>query len=68
MRCFTPLVLRFKERREYLGISNKKVAKIFGMDTHTISNWELGKHQPSAENSKKIELFLNIKKQVIPAL
>jgi transcriptional regulator with XRE-family HTH domain len=52
------LILRLKERREYMGISSKQIAIRFGVNTHSVTNWELGKHKPSAENIKKIELFL----------
>ena len=52
------LGLRLRERREYLGISIRRIAEIIQVDVHTISQWENEQQIPSAIKSERLHRFL----------
>ncbi len=56
-----PVVGRLRERREYLGLPIKAVAKMIGCDPCTIAYWERGEHEPTKSSVAKIEGFLRSK-------
>jgi len=41
-----------------MGLFQKNVAKIIGVSTDTITNWEKGRTKPSLKNLGKIMQFL----------
>lgn len=51
---------RLRERREYHGLSIKKLAKILATDPCTIAYWERGEHKPTKSSLAKIRTFLHL--------
>ena len=49
---------RIRARRLDLGLLQKDVARIIGVTTDTITNWEKGRNQPIHWNYLKISKFL----------
>ncbi len=43
-----------------MGLYQKDVAKIIGVSTDTITNWEKGRTKPCKKNFEQIERFLEI--------
>jgi DNA-binding XRE family transcriptional regulator len=52
---------RIKKRRFDLGLYQKDVAKVVGVDVNTITLWEKGRTKPSRGVLLKIEVFLSNK-------
>jgi DNA-binding XRE family transcriptional regulator len=52
---------RIKKKRMDMGLFQKDVAKIIGVSTDTIINWEKGRTKPCRKNTRKIGLFLERK-------
>ena len=52
---------RLKVRREYLGLSLKRLSMILGADPDTIAGWENELHEPSNRHLKRIRLFMSRK-------
>lgn len=52
------IVERLKERREYFGLTIKKLAEILEVDPNTVSAWERRIHQPGSRGFAKIGQFL----------
>ena len=49
---------RIKKKRMDMGLFQKDVARIMGVSTDTIANWEKGWTKPCRKNVSKIGLFL----------
>ena len=49
---------RIKKKRMDMGLFQKDVARIVGVSTDTITNWEKGRTKPCRRNTRKIDLFL----------
>ena len=49
---------KLKKKRLDLGLFQKDVAEIIGVDVNTITNWEKGRCKPSRRCLKKLEGFL----------
>jgi DNA-binding XRE family transcriptional regulator len=52
---------RIKKKRMDMGLFQKDVARIIGVSTDTITNWEKGWTEPGRRNICKIEPFLSVK-------
>jgi len=50
-----------KKKRMDMGLYQKDVARIIGVSTDTITNWEKGRTKPCRKNTSKIEQFLAVK-------
>ena len=50
---------KLKKKRLDMGLYQKDVAKILGVDVNTITNWEKGRCVPSRECLGKVEGFLD---------
>jgi len=49
---------RIKKKRMDMGLFQKDVARIIGISTDTVTNWEKDRTKPSLKNLSKIEQFL----------
>lgn len=49
---------QIKRRRLELGLSQKDAAKMLGVTSFTVLNWEQGKTKPLAESALQIASFL----------
>jgi len=47
-----------KAHRTKLGLSQKRLAVLLGMDKSTLAGWERGEHRPTSASFKRIEVFL----------
>jgi len=47
-----------KARRRKLGLSQRKVADLLGVDATTLAGWERGEHRPTEKSLKLISMFL----------
>lgn len=52
---------RLQEIRKYRKLTQEQVAEFVGIETPSISNIEVGKYFPSAENLDKILTILNVR-------
>jgi len=49
---------KIRKKRMDLGLFQKEVAEIIGVNEQTINNWETGKFSPAKRFKKRIERFL----------
>jgi DNA-binding transcriptional regulator YiaG len=49
---------RLKKKRLDMGLYQKDVAEIIGVDVNTVTNWEKGRYKPCRENLGRVEGFL----------
>ena len=47
-----------KKRRLDLGLLQREVADLLGVNTNTVTNWEVRRHSPSLTWSRKLNAFL----------
>ena len=52
------LAQRLKAIREAVGLSQARLASILGVDEGTVTQWELGRAQPSSRSRQRLETFL----------
>jgi transcriptional regulator with XRE-family HTH domain len=55
---------RITRHRKALGISQKKLAKLLGVDWSTLAHWERGTSKPSRKLAERLASFL----RVVPAM
>ena len=48
---------RLRIRREALGLSQRKLAKLLNKDVTTLAGWETGKHRPTRKSRTEVEAF-----------
>jgi DNA-binding transcriptional regulator YiaG len=49
---------KLKARRQSIGLSRKRLAKLLGVDESSLANWETGRRRPNKTSRKIIEGFL----------
>jgi DNA-binding transcriptional regulator YiaG len=49
---------RIKKKRMDMGLFQKDVAKLIGVSTDTVTNWEKGRTKPTKDNMLKIQHLL----------
>ncbi len=49
---------KLKARRQSIGLSRKRLAKLLGVDESSLANWETGRRRPNKKSLKIIEGFL----------
>ncbi len=49
---------RLTVMRKALGLSQRKLAELLGVDPGTLQSWEAGQHEPIGRNAELIERFL----------
>ena len=49
---------RIKKKRMDMGLFQKDIARIIGISTDTITNWEKGRTEPNNDNMLQIQRFL----------
>jgi len=52
---------RIKKKRMDMGLFQRDVARIIGVSTDTVTNWEKGRTKPCRGNLRKIQEFLSTK-------
>ncbi len=52
------LIERFASVRKMLGLSQRKVSELLGLDESTVQGWEAGQHEPNGRNVEMLEQFL----------
>jgi len=50
---------KIKTYRKFLGLSQKKLANLLGIDVSTIGHWERGKNRPQKRHLEKLNTFFN---------
>ena len=60
-RMEAPINVRLKAHRLQTGLSQKKLAKLLGVDPGTIGKWEDEKTKPTEKSLKKILRFLTLR-------
>jgi len=52
------LAEQLKNQRRKLGLSQKKLASLLGIDQSSVAGWETEKHKPTKKSLKHIRIFL----------